>query len=112
MIKSSKKNKMFNFFSTKYLTQATTQSPGMMVLFSQSKNPSRKRTQAIIVELLCQIAQGNYLTQFYKIGLKKAEAVIQSCFGKKMFLKVLQNSQENTCTRVSFLIRLQALKIS
>ena len=29
-------------------------------------------------------------------------------FCKKVFLKVLQNSQENTCARVSFLIELQA----
>ena len=27
---------------------------------------------------------------------------------KKVFLKILQNSQENTCARVSFLIKLQA----
>ena len=26
---------------------------------------------------------------------------------KKVFLKILQNSQENTCSRVSFLIKLQ-----
>ena len=26
-----------------------------------------------------------------------------------MFLEILQNSQENTCARVSFLIKLQAL---
>ena len=29
-------------------------------------------------------------------------------FCKKVFLKISQNSQENTCTRVSFLIKLQA----
>ena len=29
-------------------------------------------------------------------------------FYKKLFLKISQNSQENTCTRVSFLIKLQA----
>ena len=28
---------------------------------------------------------------------------------KKVFLKISQNSQENTCTRVSFLIKLQVL---
>ena len=28
---------------------------------------------------------------------------------KKVFLKISQNSQENTCARVSFLIKLQAL---
>ena len=27
---------------------------------------------------------------------------------KEVFLKILQNSQENTCARVSFLIKLQA----
>ena len=32
-------------------------------------------------------------------------------FYKKGVLKVLQNSQENTCTRVSFLIKLQACKL-
>ena len=30
------------------------------------------------------------------------------CFIKKMFLKIPQNSQENTCVRVSFLTKLQA----
>ena len=28
---------------------------------------------------------------------------------KKMFLEISQNSQENTCARISFLIKLQAL---
>ena len=40
--------------------------------------------------------------------LRSTEAVIQSCSVKMAFLKFLQNSQENTCTRVSFLIKLQA----
>ena len=35
------------------------------------------------------------------------EAVARSCFVKKVFLEISQNSQENTCARVSFLIRLQ-----
>ena len=30
------------------------------------------------------------------------------CSVKKVFLEILQNSQENTCVRVSFLIKLQA----
>ena len=30
------------------------------------------------------------------------------CSAKKVFLEILQNSQENTCARVSFLIKLQA----
>ena len=33
-----------------------------------------------------------------------SEAVVQSCSVKKVFLKFLQKSQENTCARVSFLI--------
>ena len=34
------------------------------------------------------------------------EAVVQTCSLKKVFLEMLQNSQENTCARVSFLINL------
>ena len=36
------------------------------------------------------------------------EAVAQWCSVKKLFLEISQNSQENTCARVSFLIKLQA----
>ena len=36
------------------------------------------------------------------------EVVVQRCSVKKVFLTVSQNSQENTCARVSFLIKLQA----
>ena len=35
------------------------------------------------------------------------EAVIQRCSVKKVFLKISQNSEENICARVSFLIKLQ-----
>ena len=34
-------------------------------------------------------------------------AVVQRSSGKKVFLETLQNSQENSYTRVSFLIKLQ-----
>ena len=37
-----------------------------------------------------------------------SEAVARSCSVKKAFLEISQNSQENTCARVSFLIKLQA----
>ena len=33
------------------------------------------------------------------------EAVAQKCSAKKMFLEIWQNSQENNCDRVPFLIR-------
>ena len=36
-----------------------------------------------------------------------SEAVVQSCSVKKIFLEISQNSQENICARVSFLIKLQ-----
>ena len=35
------------------------------------------------------------------------EAVTRRCPVKKVFLKIPQNSQENTCARVSFLIKLK-----
>ena len=38
----------------------------------------------------------------------KIEAVAKKCSVKEVFLEILQNSQENTCATVSFLIKLQA----
>ena len=42
---------------------------------------------------------------------KITEAVVQRCSIKKVLIKFLQNSQENTCARVSFLIKLQTWKL-
>ena len=39
---------------------------------------------------------------------RSIEAVVQRCSVKKMFLEISQNSQKNTCARVSFLIKLQS----
>ena len=39
---------------------------------------------------------------------RHSEAVVQRFSVKKLFLKISQNSQEDTCARVSFLIKLQA----
>ena len=36
------------------------------------------------------------------------EAVVRVCSVEKVFLEISQNSQENTCARGSFLIKLQA----
>ena len=41
-------------------------------------------------------------------NLTDAEAVIRRCSVKKVFLEISQNSQENTCAKVSFLIKLHA----
>ena len=43
-----------------------------------------------------------------KNKVEKAEAVARTWSVKKVFLEISQNSQENTCVRVSFLIKLQA----
>ena len=40
--------------------------------------------------------------------LKSIETIAQRCSVKKMFLEISQNSPENTCARVSILIKLQA----
>ena len=42
------------------------------------------------------------------IILTSTEAATGGVLLKKVLLKILQNSQENTCARVSFLIKLQA----
>ena len=43
----------------------------------------------------------------YLDASQDSEAAVQRCSIKKEFLKILQNSQENTCVRVSFLQKLQ-----
>ena len=40
--------------------------------------------------------------------LKNSEAATRGVLRKKVFLEILQTSQENTCARASFLIKLQA----
>ena len=41
------------------------------------------------------------------VSKNNPEAATRSVLCKKLFLEISQNSQENTCTRVSFLIKLQ-----
>ena len=40
--------------------------------------------------------------------VSNTEEVVQRCSAKKVFLEISQNSQQSTCARVSFLIKLQA----
>ena len=53
---------------------------------------------------------------FFLSGLETcfqgAEAVAPKCSVKEVFLEILQNSKENTCARVSFLMKLQASAFS
>ena len=39
------------------------------------------------------------------------EAVVRRCSVKKVYLEISQNSQEKTCARFSFLIKLQAWRL-
>ena len=39
---------------------------------------------------------------------RRTETFTQKCFVKKLLLKISQNSKENACVWVSFLIKLQA----
>ena len=45
---------------------------------------------------------------FERIEFECKETVVQRCSVKKLFLEITQNSQENACARVSFLIKLKA----
>ena len=47
-----------------------------------------------------------------KINTLYSEAVGRRCFVKNVSLKISQNSQENTCPRVSFFNKVAALEIS
>ena len=52
------------------------------------------------IALLSKVQLGRCLTSI--IELVQPEAVIRRCSLIKLFLKISQNSQENTCARVSF----------
>ena len=65
----------------------------------------------ITVCLIVDILSRTYIfltNNFDKKRQQLSEAAIHSSSVKKVFLKVLQNSQESTCAKVSFLIKLQA----
>ena len=57
------------------------------------------------VKLLKKSSESSKQDDCYLVLL---EAVVQRCSAKKVFLEILQNSQENACARVTFLIKLQA----
>ena len=59
-------------------------------------------------ETLQQFAVNTLTTLMHHHQYKIKGAVVQRCSVKMMFLEISQNSQKNTCARVSFLIKLQA----
>ena len=48
----------------------------------------------------------HYISVIFFASTLFVEAVARTCSVKKMFIEISQNSQESTCARVSFLIRL------
>ena len=62
-----------------------------------------KKTPGVLKETAIQKSSLIYVVVKSREVLEKSEAVVQSCSVKKVFLEVSQNSQENTCARVSFL---------
>ena len=84
--------------------------------FSNSLQESKSAitTHALSIEsnlLLFRFIQ-NFLalnfTMYILIILTCSKSVGQRCSVKNVFLKISSNSQENTCARVSFLLKLQA----
>ena len=61
--------------------------------------------KTLIDQKLLKITLAEEIGELIKNG---AETAVRSYSVKKMFLKISKNSQENTCTRVSFLIKLQS----
>ena len=69
------------------------------------KKAALKNFIKFTVKHLCQSLFFNKVSVafFIKLMLINIEAVVQTCSVKKVFLKTLLSSQENTCARLSFL---------
>ena len=93
------------------------------VIKTSSKRLQKSHKKTSVLESLfnkaaslkvCETLKNTYLENPERLLLKSStavtnsEAVIQRCSVKKMFIEISQNSQGNTCARVSFLIKLQA----
>ena len=59
------------------------------------------------VKLIVTNSKDMFLLQITTTCIRMSEAVARRSTVKKVFLKMSQNSQENTCARVSCLIKLQ-----
>ena len=75
-------------------------------MFFNNKTPSS--CDYIVVNLCKWYQMKVFPHEFYVAwACLYSEAVVQRCSVQKLFLEIPQNSQENTCARVSFLIKLQ-----
>ena len=64
--------------------------------YDQKHARNQQKTMLILVITQC------YQEEMSNDVFPKAEVVAQRCSVKKVFLEIPQNSQENTCARVSF----------
>ena len=72
---------------------------------------SLRITSVVFVECFAVFGVGSHINinsqTCWRISVS-SEAVARRCSIKIVFLEILQTSQENTCARLSFLIKLQA----
>ena len=76
------------------------------------------KVEVFFKEIMLDGPMSKTKSHFIKIGFKRwyhthvhldlSEAVVQRCSVKKVLLEISQNSQESTCARVFFVIKLQA----
>ena len=86
-----------------------------MLLDRLSVYAHKNRLWVIDTIIVYLMSEGRWIEK-KKAGIELFGLVVESnsrssyqrCSIKKEFLKLLQNSQENTCVRVSFLMKLQA----
>ena len=78
------------------------------------KKPVKHLRWSVLRKYLKAFRPQNASSQIFDLVLNRSllltlfiEAVVQRCSVRKVFSKISQNSQENTCARVSFLIKLQ-----
>ena len=62
--------------------------------------------------ILCKPCTRTHCEIFISEYSGNTEAAARRCSVEKVFLKISQNSPENTCARVSFLIKLQARPVT
>ena len=78
----------------------------MIYCYLCSKHSFREFIAAIFPNLSKTSDIWIYMYNFKEVVKVESEAVTRRCSLKQVFLEIYQNSQENTCSRVSFLTKL------
>ena len=98
---SSKLRKRYTY------TDESRSAGGRIFLFSCERLGRGLQETVFSSKAVLDVLDMKYKSEF-KHGFTNPEVVARRCSVKKVFLEILQNSQENTCAKVSFLIKLQA----